>query len=355
MNRLCLNLACLTLALSASAQEDVRRTDVFQRGTEGYHTFRIPAVVLSSKQTLLAFIEGRRNSGKDHGDIDLVLRRSTDGGETWGPLQLVYEEGGQEEITIGNPCPIVDRDTGAIWLAFTRNNKQVLMTRSSDDGQTWAAPEELPVTAENWYWVATGPGHGLQLSTGRLLIPTDCETRPAQGVPSRKHSFAIYSDDHGATWQRGQLTGVGMNECQAAERADGSVILSMRNYLGQGKRAFAISRDGGQTWSPPQLHDQVPCPVCEGSIIRHPSGKDRLLHSNPALPKRLDLTIRLSDDGGATWPVAKVLQPGHAEYSDLVVFPNGDIGCLYERSGYKFITFARFSIDWVLNQAPAAR
>ena len=118
------------------AAEGLEQVDVFISGTEGYHTYRIPAVVRTNKDTLLAFCEGRKTSRSDHGDLDLVLRRSTDGGKTWEPMQLVYEEGGTAEITIGNPCPVVDRTTGTIWLPFCRNNDRVFMTNSTDDGQT---------------------------------------------------------------------------------------------------------------------------------------------------------------------------------------------------------------------------
>ena len=220
-----------------------------------------------------------------------MLRRSTDGGKTWRPIQVVHEEGGDAPVTIGNPCPVVDRDTGVVWLAFCRDNKRVLVTRSADDGVTWDSPVDVSdaVVRPDWAWVATGPGHGIQLRNGRLLVPCDCKVRTtaASGPIITRHSFALYSDDHGRTWKAGAPTGDGMNECQAVERADGSVLLSMRNYLGKGLRAFAASGDGGVTWSEPELHDQVPCPVCEASVLRYSlatpaGGKDRLLYSGPA-------------------------------------------------------------------------
>jgi sialidase-1 len=327
-----------------------RRMDLFDRGEGGYHTYRIPAIVMSLKGALLAFCEGRKTSGADHGDVDLVMRRSTDGGKTWSPLTIVHEEGGDAPITIGNPVPVLDRDTGIIWLFFCRDNKQIWMTRTSDEGQTWEKPVDMSATlVKDWSWVATGPGHGIQMSNGRLIIPTDCQKHTA---PKTLHSFVIYSDDHGHTWKLGDLTGPGMNECQAAERADGSLILSMRNYLQQGKCAFAVSKDGGVTWSEPKLHEQVDCPVCEASIVRYTpmagtKGKSVLLHSGPALKKRLNLTIRVSEDEGETWPIARILHEHHAEYSDLIVLPSGEIGCFYERDGYKHMTFTRFDLDWL--------
>ncbi|HEO70031.1 MAG TPA: exo-alpha-sialidase, partial [Candidatus Hydrogenedentes bacterium] len=134
----------IALCCSASAAGDApEKTDVFISGTEDYHTFRIPAVVLTRERTLLAFCEGRKKSRSDAGDIDLVLRRSTDGGRTWGNLDVVHEEGGNAEITVGNPCPVVDRDTGVVWLPFCRNNQRAFVTHSKDGGRTWAEPVEI--------------------------------------------------------------------------------------------------------------------------------------------------------------------------------------------------------------------
>ena len=215
--------------------------------TKGYSAYRIPSLVVTTKATLLAFCEGRKNSIKDHGDIDLMLRRSTDGGKTWSEQVIVYEEGDTEEITIGNPCPVVDRDTGTVWLAFCRNNRDVFMTHSKDDGKSWAKPTEITadVKAEGWGWYATGPGHGIQLTRGkykgRLVFPCDHGTK--QG--GRSHVFV--SDDHGKTFVLTQATGWKMNECEVVELIDGRLLLSMRNGLGKGQRAFSISKDGGGT------------------------------------------------------------------------------------------------------------
>jgi len=338
---------------------DPEMVDVFLSGTEGYHTYRIPAIVLTNRGTLLAFCEGRKTSARDDGDIDLLVRRSLDEGKTWEPTRLVYEEGGDQPITIGNPCPVVDRTTGRIWLAFCRNNDRVFMTYSDDDGQSWATPTEITpfVKRPEWGWYATGPGHGIQLSSGRLVFPCDCGDSPGYGQwDQRGRSFIFFSDDGGQTWQLGGLTEKGMNECQAVELPDGALLLSMRQYRGPKLRAFSISRDGGLTWSAPKLHPEVHCPVCQASIIRYSSpqpeiGKSRILYSGPGGPGRTRMTIRLSYDEGESWPVAKVLYEGSSAYSDLVVFPDGMIGCLFERDNYGRITFARFSLDWLTDGA----
>jgi len=341
---------------SFAADDALRQVDVFTSGTDGYHTYRIPGVVLSSDDTLLAFCEGRKTGRGDHGDLDLMLRRSTDGGLTWGPMQLVYEEGGTAKITIGNPCPVVDRHTGTIWLPFCRNNDRVLLTHSTDDGKRWAKPIEITkdVKKPGWGWYATGPGHGIQLAGGRLVVPCDCgDSKGFGGWVQKGHSLIFYSDDEGKTWKLGGVTDRGMNECETVELADGSLLLSMRNYFGKNQRAFATSTDAGLSWSPPKHHEQVYCPTCQSSIHRYSlKPKQIILYCGPGGPGRNNMTIRVSYDEGKTWPLSKVIYAGSAAYSDLVVLPDGTIGCLYERDNYGKITFARFTLEWLDDDRP---
>jgi len=332
-------LGIANICNSVSATDDaVRQVDVFVSGTEGYHTYRIPGIVLTNRGTLLAFCEGRKTGGGDHGDLDLMLRCSRDGGDTWEPMQLVYEEGGAAEITIGNPCPVVDRHTGTVWLPFCRNNDRVFITHSTDDGKTWARPVEITadVKTPEWGWYATGPGHGIQLSSGRLVIPCDCGDSKGWGEWDKKgRSLVFYSDDHGKNWRLGGVTDRGMNECEVVELADGALLLSMRNYFGKNQRAFATSNDVGLSWSKPGHHAQVYCPTCQSSIHRYSlKPKNVILYSGPGGPGRENMTVRLSYDEGKTWPVSKVIYPGSAAYSDLIVLPDGTVGCLYERDRY---------------------
>ena len=348
--------------LDKKAEKLPEKKQVYASGKDGYHTYRIPSLVVTTKGTLLAFCEGRKNSRSDHGNIDLMLKRSTDKGRTWSEQQIVHEEGGDKKITIGNPCAVVDEDTNTIWLAFCRNNDRVFITHSEDDGKTWAEPREITgnVKEPEWGWYATGPGHGIQLTRGehdgRLVLPCDCGDSKGWGNWNDKgHSLVIYSDDHGKTWTHGELTEKSMNECEVVELADGSLLLSMRNYRGPDRRAFAVSRDGGETWSSPKLHEQVYDPTCQSSIHRYSfEPKNRILYSGPGGPGRRDLTIRLSRDEGDTWPVHRVLERGPSAYSDLAVLPNGDVGCLYEAGDehpYETITFARFPLQW-LQESP---
>ncbi|MBN2316822.1 MAG: exo-alpha-sialidase [Sedimentisphaerales bacterium] len=354
----CLLLMCLLVAPVSDAAEGVEKgftkTVIYESGTLGYHTYRIPALIVTQRGTLLAFCEGRKSGRSDHGDIDLMLRRSNDSGKTWDQQKIVYEEGGTEKVTIGNPCVVEDEETGIIWLAFCRDNDRVFMTHSLDDGKSWVKPVEITekVKEPGWDWYATGPGHGIQMKNGkykgRLVLPCDCgDSKGWSDWDKKGHSLVIYSDDHGQSWTRGAITEKSVNECEVVELADGSLLLSMRNYRGLNQRAFAISKDGGDTWSSPKNHEQVFCPTCQASIHRYSWQPNIILHSGPGGPGRNNMTIRVSYDEGKSWPVAKVLMEGSGAYSDLAVLPDGRIGCLFEIDGYKQIVFMTFSLQWL--------
>jgi sialidase-1 len=356
----------LLLAASVSWAAEPVQQAVFTSGHDGYHTYRIPAVIVTPKGTVLAFCEGRKTGRGDAGDIDLILKRSTDGGKTWGKTQVVWADG---ENTCGNPCPVVDANTGTIWLLMTHNlgrdteaaivsgtsqgARTVWVTRSEDDGQTWAKPTEITqdVKKPGWTWYATGPGVGIQLKSGRLLIP--CDNKSEGGKVRESH--VIYSDDGGQSWKIGGVVGPHCNESQAVELADGSVMLNMRTYRGTNRRLVAISQDGGETFTDPVEDPALIEPVCQASILRLPGEGGGILFANPASLKRERMTVRLSRDEGQTWPYANVLHAGPAAYSCLTVLPDGSIGCLYERGEkhpYETITFARFSRDWITAGKP---
>lgn len=341
------------------------QVDVFVSSTEGYHTFRIPAVVRTQAGTILAFCEGRKSSGGDSGNIDLVLKRSFDGGETWGPMQIIVND---VDNTCGNPAPVVDRDTGIIWMPITKNPgnihegqinegkgiREVWLTKSEDDGASWSEAINISATTRyaDWRWYATGPCHGIQLESGRLVIPCDHSHGPDFET---WHSHVIYSDDHGASWQMGGTVGSGkMNESTVLEREDGSLLLNMRSYRGIHRRAVATSQDGGITWSEAKDEDVLIEPRCQATILRLTSSTDmrrgRILFSNPASTRREVMAVRMSYDDGETWPAYKWLHLGPAAYSDLVALDGGAFGCLYERgkqSAYEKVTFARLGLNWL--------
>ena len=358
-------LAALMMPPSAAAAADIDQQDVFVAGKDGYHTYRIPSLIVSAKGTVLALAEGRKGGSGDSGDIDLVLKRSFDNGATWQPMQTVHDDGPN---TIGNPCPVVDRETGTIWLPLTRNlgedrereimkrtakgTREVWITRSTDDGATWSKPVEITATckAPDWTWYATGPGSGIQLKTGRLVIPCD-HALAASGV---YRSHVIYSDDHGTTWRLGGVIGDRVNECQVVELGDGTLLMNMRSYRGKGCRAIAASRDGGLQWTAPEDEPNLPEPVCQAALIRFNDPQNPaqalLAFSNPASVKREKMTVRLSADEGKTWPASRLLNAGPSAYSALAWLADKRLACLYERgekSPYERITLARFAVEWV--------
>ncbi|MFI1836094.1 exo-alpha-sialidase [Streptomyces olivaceoviridis] len=345
----------------------------------GYACFRIPAVVRTADGALLAFAEGRVLNCGDAADIDIVLKRSTDGGRTWGPLQVVNEGAGD---THGNPAPVVDRVTGRVWLAQTYNtgrtdsagcsvpcDRTPHLQYSDDGGRTWSpprdlSPEILPADWNSWY--ATGPVHGIQLTrgryAGRLVFGVNTETWDGSRVTAN-HAALIVSDDHGGHWRIGAtdtwpVAADGTfrqkpSELTLAERGDGSVLVSGREQDGTdlGHRTQAVSRDGGGSFTAPfrDLPDLY-TPQVQGSLLQL---GDRLLLACPGDPdRRRTMMIHSSYDGGRTWDGVDrgtVVTTDWSGYSDLVRVDSGTVGLLYEGGAVDArdeIRFARFTEDW---------
>ena len=349
------------------------RSAVFVSGTEGYHTFRIPALVATPEGTLLAFCEGRKKSRSDYGDIDLVLKRSTDGGGTWGPLELIHEEGGDARINVGNPTVLIDRDTGVIWLVMLRLTTSVLVSHSTDDGRSWSKPVDITgqVKAPAWKFYAVGPGIGIQIRSGphkgRLVVPAYHRETANKSGPAFAHVF--YSDDHGKSWQIGGTVGPHTCECQLVEtvgEAGSELLINARNHWARsggrpelaGKRIVARSRDGGTTWSEPAFDAALMEPTCQASILRYsgpdPGSGSRILFANPASRGRNTMTVRVSYDGGRTWPLSRLVDSGPSAYSCLATLPDGRIGLLYEAGGYRRLTFTAFGPDWLTSSSTAS-
>ena len=363
-------LAAAPVTATGRAGAVFEQQTVFESGRGGYTGYRIPALVVATNGTILAFCEARKNSLLDDGDIDLVLRRSEDGGRTWSPMEILADAGSQ---WMGSPAPVVDRDTGVVWLMFTQSNTRTMLLSSGDNGKTWGQPVEITKDTKDpsWAWFIPGPGHGIQLRNGRLLVPSWALLQEPTGSTV---SVAIYSDDHGRTWKRGQpLTFNASDECQAVELSDGRLYLTLRNHgqeslpgSARGQRGYAFSRDGGETWTPVQFDARLPEPKpqygCQGSVLRWTppgaGGKAVVLFANPASTEtRKDLTVRLSEDDGRTWPVAKIVDDltdsytdrdwDRAAYSDMAVDPRGDVLLLSEASNYRKINLTRFNLPWL--------
>jgi len=369
-------------AWAAQLDAPLEQQDLFVSGTGGYHTYRIPALLTTRRGSVLAFCEGRKLGRSDAGDIDLLRRRSSDGGKTWSAQQVIWDD---STNTCGNPCAVLDEQTGVVWLLLTHNlggdkedaiirrtavgTRTVWVCRSDDEGVSWSKPVEIAASVKDstWSWYATGPGIGIQLrhglQRGRLVIPCDhsYELDNTGSKETAQGSHVIFSDDHGKTWQRGGVVRPNMDECQVVELADGrgTLLLNMRSYAGRRRRAESVSHDGGLTWSAPQDQPQLIEPVCQASLMRYSWPVDgdvsRLLFSNPADAKhRRSMTVRLSRDECKTWPDSRVLHDGPAAYSCLAKLPDGRVACLYEcgrSNAYERITFAAFGLTELCNGA----
>ena len=338
---------------------------LFESGSCGYNTFRIPAIITTRTGRLIAFAEGRKGSSSDTGNIDLVMKYSDDSGKTWSDLSVVWDDG---QNVCGNPSPVVDQTTGTIWLLTTWNigsdhesdiinqtskdTRRVFVLHSDDNGVSWSKPFELTqwVKLPDWTWYATGPCHGIQLSQiahkGRLIIPCD----HIEAVTKKYYSHIIYSDDHGTTWQIGGTTPQDqVNECTVAELPDGDLMLNMRNYdRKQKSRKVSVSNDGGFTWGDIYPDTTLIEPICQGSLLSNNTighNRSALYFLNPASKTdRKNMTLKKSIDNGKTWKLLKVLYAGPAAYSDLTITADGKIGTLYEageKSAYQGIVFKK--------------
>ncbi|MGW7353171.1 sialidase family protein [Streptomyces sp. NPDC054784] len=351
----------------------------YAAGTGGYASFRIPAVVATAAGTLLAFAEGRRESGEDHGDIDVVLRRSTDGGRTWGPMTVVAANGAD---LAGNPAPVATAD-GRVVLVEVHNaasatedrirrgevsaedGRRVHVRESTDDGVTWSPAREITaeVKRPEWRWYATTPGHAIELReppyAGRLVVAANHSLPPEgadDGTEGRYYGgHDLLSDNGGATWRIGYVDDdpdgyVNVNETTAAELPDGTVYFNARHDSdGPGTRADAYSLDGGATLERPfRPQAGLTTPVVQGSVLqlRDP---DLLLYSGPAAPDaRALMTVRASADGGVTWRAAYTVSGLPAAYSDLVRVDADTVGLLYETgdfSAYATVSFLRVPLS----------
>ncbi len=324
---------------------------VFKKGTEGYSCFRIPALVQTKAGTLLAFAEGRKNDCSDEGDIDLVMKRSTDAGKTWSKLAVIWSDAAN---TCGNPAPVVDETTGKIYLlaswndgdddigkinaGTSKNTRRVYVTSSSDDGEKWETLKEITssVKLPTWGWYATGPCHGIQLKTGaykdRLVIPCDYMD---VGAGRRGNSHVIYSDDAGTSWKLGgivpQHSALNPNESAVAELSDGKLMLNMRVGGNQNQRIYSTSSDGGLTWSAIEQAPQLIDPVCQGSLTSMQlDNSHAVFFSNAASTARKNMTIKMSTDNGINWTKQKVVFSGPSGYSDLLMVSKEKVAILFE-------------------------
>ncbi|MDX2729765.1 sialidase family protein [Streptomyces sp. PA03-2a] len=356
----------------------------FRSGSGGYASYRIPAVVRTRAGALLAFAEGRVGGRADSGDIDVVVRRSRDGGCTWEPLQVVAAGRGD---TRGNPAPVVDPRTGDIVLVTSYNSgevteaqilrgdatdeesRRVFVQTSQDEGRSFSELREITsaVKRANWRWYATGPGHAVALTrgehAGRLVVPANHSAAPSAGSgdtgqePKYYGAHAIYSDDSGRSWHLGFVDdayegAVNANESAAAQLPDGRLYFSARDQRGTspGNRLDAYSGDDGASLDrpyavQPTLND---VPMVQGSVLQLSEPHGELLFSGPSVPSgRVAMALWCSADGGRSFRKVLTLSSRKAGYSDLVQLDDRTVGILYETGDdgpYEEIAFHRIPV-----------
>lgn len=368
MNR-CTSLlfaALVSACASACAEPMLEHTDVFVSGKDGYHTYRIPAIEAAADGSLVAFAEARKNNmgdpGMENNDIDLVMKRSTDGGKTWSAMRVIEDPG--EKWSAANPATVVDRTNGRLWLLYLRckpgrstetaragtDDIETPARTSDDHGVTWSQPIDLTAVARDmkdsrWRSSVVGPGGPIQTRNGRLMAAVWKVDPP--GV------LAIFSEDHGKSWQRGDVVPGGRgDENQLVELADGRILMDIRQNSGP-HRFLAESADGGKTWSAPRpgvAVSPVACAIERYTLKSAGDDRDRILWTGPKGPGRRNLVVLISCDEGKTFVNERLIWNKEAAYSDLTILKDKTVGVLWERGdqrGYQFITFTRFNREFL--------
>jgi len=341
----------------------------YYSGMNGYHAFRIPTLI-KTKNTLIAFAEGRKNSTSDFGDIDIVYRRSLDKGKTWEPMKVLHD---LDTMAVQNPVPIyVKKENKVVFLFNTtslsehdvlnkdyelKDERKTFLTSTLDEGISWAIHKNITrdVKRKHWRWNAIGPVHGIELkhgkNSGRLVAPV------AISIEKGNTAYCmalIYSDDSGNNWKIGAVDEnlndlVRGNETTIAELSDGRIYVNTRDHTGgsaEKNRGETFSLDGGLTFQEPIVEsDKFPSPIVQAALLSWNSKKELLLFSTPSsLDKRENLIVMASSDNAKTWTTLYKVHSGHSAYSDMVQLDDSTLGVIYETDEYKKIHFRRIVI-----------
>lgn len=326
----------------------MKSISLFKAEEQSYSAFRIPTLLKLPSGRILAFCEGRVNNVHDWGEIHILCRSSEDGGISFGDIQIIARSG---KDTIGNPSPVYDKQTGKIHMLLNGNlseGKESLILQgkaprfvyhmeSADEGKTWSPLRNITNEAmkEGWTWHAVGPCHAIQLKNGRLLFPCNHAVLHSELEKSGPYiSHAMYSDDHGFSWNIGSDIAENTNECSLAELADSTIYMNMRSYLDGACRAVAYSKNGGKNWINFQQDYALPDPICQGSVLfssKFGEDKDLLFCSNLShTTERKNLEIKISLDAGKSWIKKISVSPSFSAYSDLAQLDDCNLLCLYE-------------------------
>jgi sialidase-1 len=362
-----IQLASTIVALLTSVSNIIAQVSVFENGKDGYICYRIPAIVKAPNGDLFAFAEGRKNNCNDHGDVDIVLKKSKDNGLTWGKLSLVASNG---EFQTGNSAPVYDMldkrfEKGRLFLIYNTGSnaseydvrlgkakREVWYKTSLDDGQTWSEPINISSMVmrqnEDWRAYANTPGHAFQLTKGEKKGRIFVAANHSKGNPVNDYSdyqaHGFYSDDHGATWKvTPTVEYPASNESTAAELPNGGIVMNIRDQSGKSKRRIvAYSHSAGERWDTVFVESQLPDPVCQGSMINYSISKKKnlLLFSNLNHEQnRENLTLYATTNSGKQWINCFTICEGNAAYSDLVILSNKAVGVLYEIDDYTKIVY----------------
>lgn len=335
----------------------IERSLVYRPGDYNSKFYRIPGIITAKDGSLVTVADKRiEHNGDLPAKIDVVSRRSTDGGKTWSEYVTVAEH--NEIGGCGDPALVLDEKSGDILAIFSNGSgiwegtpAHISVSRSSDNGMTWG-----PMVDINPQILTTDPlgpqpikcqaafatsGRALQLADGRIMFALVTRDLPEPGEDKVTGKvWVVYSDDGGHNWQVSKTPGIADagNEAKIVELADGRLILSIRvnprDRRFYNRRIFAYSDDRGETWSDPEpVYDLIE-PGCNGDIIRYThNGKDILLQSIPASPnKRENVTIFASEDNGETWPYKKTVCTTPSAYSSMTEMADGRVGILTEES-----------------------
>ncbi len=371
-----ISLIVVFLIFSTKIFSQSTAVPIFVSGTEGYKSFRIPAIIKAKNGGLLVFCEGRVNGAGDFGNIKIVLKISADNGKTWSPLQIVASN---DSLQAGNPAPVVDlTDTrfpqGRIFLFYNTGNghemelrkgkghRDVFYKTSTDNGKTWSASTDITLQVnrinqpdinplwnfkEDWRTYANTPGHVLQFHEGKYKGRIYVAANHSSGTPKPElrdyQAHGYFTDDHGITFHLSETVRFeGTNESTAAQLTNNSLIMNSRNQTGK-YRVISLSKNGGESWDTTFVDRNLPDPICEGSLLNIGSknGKSVLAFCNNDDQKDRDsLTLRISFNGGKTWKKKILIEPKNTGYSDIVKISKQKIGIFYEANGYKEIKFA---------------